>query len=211
MATCLRNASIPLWPSDQNSRFKRTTSLCPPGRSAFTAARSLAGSSGTDGSWTPPAVNAERTLALARRASDEGAALVVFPELGLSGYAIEDLFHQQAVTESVLQALERVVAASADLAPLLVVGAPLRAESGLFNAAVVVHRGRVLGAVPKTYLPEYREFYEKRHFRAARDVIGDELVLLSERVPFGPRLLFACADHPDFVLHVEICEDLWSP
>jgi len=158
-----------------------------------------------------PAVNAERTLALARRASDEGAALVVFPELGLSGYAIEDLFHQQAVTESVLQALERVVAASADLAPLLVVGAPLRAESGLFNAAVVVHRGRVLGAVPKTYLPEYREFYEKRHFRAARDVIGDELVLLSERVPFGPRLLFASVDQPEFVVHVEICEDVWAP
>jgi NAD+ synthase (glutamine-hydrolysing) len=158
-----------------------------------------------------PAVNAQRTVALARRASDDGAALALFPELGLSGYAIEDLFHQQAVTESVLEALEQVVAASVELAPLLVVGAPLRAESGLFNAAVVVHRGRVLGAVPKSYLPEYREFYEKRHFRAARDLIGEELELMGERVPFGPGLQFASVDQPDFVVHVEICEDVWAP
>jgi NAD+ synthase (glutamine-hydrolysing) len=158
-----------------------------------------------------PAVNAERTLALARRASDEGAALVVFPELGLSGYSIEDLFHQQAVAESVLRGLGRLVTGSADLAPLLVVGAPIRAESGLFNAAVVVHRGRVLGAVPKSYLPEYREFYEKRHFRAARDLIGDEVEVLGERVPFATGLLFASVDQPDFVVHVEICEDVWAP
>jgi NAD+ synthase (glutamine-hydrolysing) len=158
-----------------------------------------------------PAVNAQRTLALARRASDEGAALVVFPELGLAGYSLEDLFHQQAVTESVLNALAELVAASADLTPLIVVGAPLRVESGLFNTAVVVHRGRVLGAVPKSYLPEYREFYEKRHFRAARDLLGDELKLLGERVPFGPGLLFASLDLPDFVVHVEICEDVWAP
>jgi NAD+ synthase (glutamine-hydrolysing) len=158
-----------------------------------------------------PAVNAERTVALARRAADEQAALVVFPELGLSAYSIEDLFHQQALHASVLDALDVVIAASADLAPVIVVGAPLRAEGGLFNTAVVIHRGRMLGVVPKSYLPEYREFYEKRHFRAARDVVGDELVLFGERVPFGSRLLFACADLPDFVLHVEICEDLWAP
>jgi NAD+ synthase (glutamine-hydrolysing) len=158
-----------------------------------------------------PSVNAERTVALARRASDEQAALVVFPELGLSGYSIEDLFHQQALHASVVDALEVVIAASAELAPVIVVGAPLRAEGGLFNTAVVIHRGRVLGVVPKSYLPEYREFYEKRHFRASRDVVGDELVLLGESVPFGSRLLFPCADLPDFVLHVEICEDLWAP
>jgi NAD+ synthase (glutamine-hydrolysing) len=158
-----------------------------------------------------PSVNAERTLALAQRASDEQAALVVFPELGLSAYSIEDLFHQQALHASVLDALEVVVTASVELAPVIVVGAPLRAESGLFNTAIVIHRGRMLGVVPKSYLPEYREFYEKRHFRAARDVVGDELVLFGESVPFGSRLLFSCADLPDFVLHVEICEDLWAP
>jgi NAD+ synthase (glutamine-hydrolysing) len=158
-----------------------------------------------------PELNAERTLALARAASGAHAALVVFPELGLSGYSIEDLLHQQAVTDGVLEALERVVAESAALEPVVVVGAPLRAESGLFNTAVVIHRGRVLGVVPKTYLPEYREFYEKRHFRSARDLVGDELRLLGDSVPFGPRLVFSCSDLPGFAVHVEICEDLWAP
>ena len=94
--------------------------------------------------------------------------------------------------------------------PVIVVGVPLRAEQGLFNAAVVIHRGEVLGAVPKSYLPEYREFYEKRQFRAARDVIGDDLPLLGKRVPFGADLLFSCSDVADLTIHVEICEDLWT-
>ena len=158
----------------------------------------------------PPA-NAERTLELAGRADAEGAALAVFPELGLSGYSIEDLFHQQALVEAVLGGLERVRAASAELFPVLVVGAPLQAEDALFNTAVVIHRGRILGVVPKSYLPEYHEFYEKRHFRAARDLIGEELRLLGEVVPFSSRLLFSCRDLTGFVLHVEICEDLWGP
>ena len=158
-----------------------------------------------------PRVNAERTLALARRASDEEAALVVFPELGLTGYSVEDLFHQQALLDGVLDALGTLIAASSELVPVIVVGAPLRAEGGLFNAAVVIHRGSVLGVVPKSYLPEYREFYEKRHFRAARDLVGDEVELLGRIVPLGSRLLFACTDLADLVLHVEICEDLWAP
>jgi NAD+ synthase (glutamine-hydrolysing) len=158
-----------------------------------------------------PAVNAERTVALARKASEAHAALAVFPELGLSGYSIEDLFHQQAVTGAVLDGIERIVGASAGLEPVIVVGAPLRAESGLFNTAVVIHRGRVLGVVPKTYLPEYHEFYEKRHFRSARDLVGDELRLLGVTVPFSPRIVFECTDLPGFALGVEICEDLWAP
>jgi NAD+ synthase (glutamine-hydrolysing) len=158
-----------------------------------------------------PRVNAQRTLELAQRADAEHAAVVVFPELGLSGYSIEDLFHQQAVLESVLDALAELVRASAELEPILVLGAPLLAENALFNTAVVVHRGRVLGVVPKSYLPEYREFYEKRHFRAARDLIGGELRFLGEPVPFGADLLFASRDVPSFTLHVEICEDVWAP
>ena len=97
-----------------------------------------------------PSVNAERTLALARRAAGERAALVVFPELGLSGYSIEDLFQQQALQAAVLEGLEQIVAESAALAPVLVIGAPLHVDGGLFNTAVVVHRGRILGAVPKS-------------------------------------------------------------
>jgi NAD+ synthase (glutamine-hydrolysing) len=158
-----------------------------------------------------PEFNTERTLAVAQRASDQGASLVVFPELGISAYAIEDLLHQQALTDGVLEGLARVVDASEELLPVLVVGAPLRAEDGLYNTAVVIHRGQILGAIPKTYLPEYREYYEKRQFRAARDLLGQELQLLGETVPFGNDLLFDCLDMPDFTLHVEICEDFWSP
>src|SRR5919201_1590199 len=91
------------------------------------------------------------------------------------------------------------------------VGAPLRAEHGLFNCAVVIHRGRVLGVVPKSYLPEYREYYEKRQFRAARDLVANEIELLGERVPCGHGMLFACRDLPGLVVHVEVCEDLWVP
>jgi NAD+ synthase (glutamine-hydrolysing) len=158
-----------------------------------------------------PLANAEETLRLASAAGEEQAALVVFPELGLSGYSIEDLFHQQALVEGVLDALERVVAASAELLPVLVVGAPVLCEGALFNTAVVIHRGRVLGVAPKSYLPEYHEFYEKRHFRAARDLIGDELRLLGETVPFSPRVVFEAADVPGLAMHVEVCEDLWAP
>jgi NAD+ synthase (glutamine-hydrolysing) len=158
-----------------------------------------------------PQSNAERTIALATRASEDRAAIVVFPELGLSGYSIEDLFGQQAVLDGVLEALEEIRQASVELAPLLLVGAPLRGDGGLFNTAVILHRGRVLGVVPKSYLPEYHEFYEKRHFRAARDTARDELTLLDEKVPFGTRLLFQCTDLPELCLHVEICEDLWAP
>ena len=158
-----------------------------------------------------PEFNAEHTTALARRASDDHAALVIFPELGLSGYSIEDLFHQQALLDGVLDGLAAVRAATVELTPLVVVGAPLQADGGVFNTAVVLHRGHVLGVVPKSYLPEYHEFYEKRHFRAARDAIRDEIDVLGERVPFGSRLLFACRDLPGLCVHVEVCEDLWAP
>ena len=158
-----------------------------------------------------PAFNVERTIVLAQRASAGGAGLVAFPELGISAYTNEDLFHQQALNDGVLAALRELTDASQELAPVLVVGAPLMAERALFNTAVVIHRGRILGVVPKSYLPEYREYYEKRQFRAARDAVGDRVRLLGEDVPFGSKLLFACRDHENFTLHVEICEDLWSP
>ncbi len=158
-----------------------------------------------------PEFNAGRTVAMAGRASDAGAALVIFPELGLAAYSSEDLFHQGALQDAVTDGLEEVVRASAAVTPVLVVGAPVVAEGGLFNAAIVIHRGRILGAVPKSYLPEYREYYEKRQFRAARDRIGSEVQLLGETVPFGADLVFACRDLPGFALFVEICEDLWTP
>ncbi len=158
-----------------------------------------------------PAFNAERTVALARQAHRRRAVLALFPELGLSGYTLEDLFHQDALLDATEQALAQVVAASRELDPVLVVGAPLRLEQRLFNCGVVVHGGRILGAVPKSFLPNYREFYERRQFVAADHALAREVVLLGQRIPFGPDLLFRATNMPDFVLHVEICEDLWVP
>jgi NAD+ synthase (glutamine-hydrolysing) len=158
-----------------------------------------------------PRFNGARTVELARRAHDQHVGLVIFPELGLAAYSSEDLFHQGALLDAVVGAIHEIVRASEALRPVIVVGAPVRAEGGLFNAAVVIHRGQILGAVPKSYIPEYHEYYEKRQFRAARDLLGDELNLLGEAVPFTPDMIFACRDLPSFVLGVEICEDLWTP
>jgi NAD+ synthase (glutamine-hydrolysing) len=158
-----------------------------------------------------PEFNAERTIELARRAAEQDALLVVFPELGMAGYSSEDLFHQHALLDATNAGLQRLLAATAELPAVIAVGAPIRAEGGLFNAAIVIHRGRILGAVPKSFIPEYREYYEKRQFRAARDLVGDTVEILGETVPFTPEQLFVAKDLPDFKLHVEICEDLWTP
>ena len=158
-----------------------------------------------------PPFNAEQTIALARRAHDAGAALVLFPELGLSAYSNDDLFQQDALLDATLTALASVVAASADLRPLLLVGAPLRLEGKLFNCAVAVHAGRVLGVAPKSFLPNYREFYEKRQFAAARDALAQEIELFGVTVPFGPDLIYTAVGLPGLLIHTEICEDVWTP
>jgi NAD+ synthase (glutamine-hydrolysing) len=158
-----------------------------------------------------PGYNMERTLKLARRASDMHAAVALFPELGISAYSNEDLFHQDALLDAVKSALALLVKESQDLSAVLIVGAPLRFEGRLFNCAVVIYRGRVLGIVPKTYLPNYREFYEKRQFSAARDTISREVPFLNELVPFGNDLVFDAVNVEGFTLHVELCEDIWAP
>jgi len=157
-----------------------------------------------------PAANAESVLGLARACHDDAVALAVFPELTLSGYSIEDILLQDALLDAVEEALVEVVAASVVLLPVLVVGAPLRHGHRIYNTAVVIHRGRVLGVVPKSYLPTYREFYERRQVAAGDDQRG-VIRLGGAAVPFGPDLLFAAADLPGFVLHVEICEDMFVP
>jgi NAD+ synthase (glutamine-hydrolysing) len=158
-----------------------------------------------------PSYNLERTLGLARRAHDLHAGLALFPELGLSAYSNEDLFHQDALLDGILDAVAGLVEASRELSPILLVGAPLRFEGKLFNCGLVVHRGRLLGIVPKTYIPNYREFYEKRQFTSGRDAVAREVWVLGERVPFGSDLIFDAEDLPGLSLHVEICEDLWAP
>ena len=158
-----------------------------------------------------PAYNGERTLGLARQASEMGAAVALFPELGLSAYTNDDLFHQDALLEATLEALGQLVEGSRDLSPVLLVGAPLRFEAALFNCAVAIYRGEILGVTPKTYLPNYREFYEKRQFTSGRDAVSRDVTLLGRRVPFGSDLIFESANVPGFVLHAEICEDVWTP
>ncbi|WP_028935190.1 NAD(+) synthase [Pseudonocardia spinosispora] len=157
-----------------------------------------------------PAANAETVINSARACHDEGIGLVVFPELTLCGYSIEDILLQDTLLDEVEHALADVVAASARLLPVLVVGAPLRHRHRVYNTAVVIHRGRILGVAPKSYLPLYREFYERRQLAAGDDVRGS-LRLGDAEVPFGPDLLFSATDLPGFVLHVEICEDMWVP
>src|SRR5512136_3077777 len=158
-----------------------------------------------------PAFNLERTLALARQASKANVAVALFPELGLSAYSNDDLFHQDALLDASKAAVARLVKASAGLGPVLVVGAPLRFEDKLFDCAVVIYRGRVLGLVPKTYLPNYREYYEKRQFASSRDAVSREVRFLGERVPFGNDLIFEAGNVEGFKLHAEICEDVWTP
>lgn len=158
-----------------------------------------------------PDYNAERTLGLARQASDLRAAVALFPELGISAYSNDDLFHQDTLLAGVENALAGLVRESRELSPVLLVGAPLRFEAKLFNCAVVIYRGKVLGLVPKTYLPNYREFYEKRQFTSGRSAVSREVSFLGERVPFGSDLIFTAENVPNFALHVEICEDVWTP
>jgi NAD+ synthase (glutamine-hydrolysing) len=157
-----------------------------------------------------PEANATSVLALARDCHDDGVALAVFPELTLSGYSIDDVLMQDGLLDAVEVAVVDLVAASADLLPVMVVGAPLRYRNRIYNTAVVIHRGAVLGVVPKSYLPTYREFYERRQTAPGDDIAGTIRIAGAE-APFGPDLLFAATDLPNFVLHVEICEDMWVP
>jgi NAD+ synthase (glutamine-hydrolysing) len=158
-----------------------------------------------------PVYNAEHTLRLARRASELNAAVALFPEMGLSAYSNDDLFHQDALLDATIVAVGKVVEESKTLTPVLLVGAPLRFEGKLFNCAVVIYRGAILGIVPKSYLPNYREFYEKRQFAAAREAVAREVTLLGQRVPFGSDIVFQASNVRDFGIHVEICEDVWTP
>ena len=183
-----------------------------------------------------PAANAAAIIEQARALAEDGVCLAAFPELCLTGYAIDDLLLSDVLLSDVLTAIETLRAASADLLPALVVGAPLRLGDRLYNCALVIQGGRVRGVAPKSYLPTYREFYEKRHF-APGDALpaGVESIELPgvhggsdgaertesadgsgdtepvARVPFGANLLFEVEDVPGLTFHVEVCEDMWVP
>ena len=158
-----------------------------------------------------PAANAAAVIARARRLGDEGVCLAVFPELGLTGYSIDDLLLSDVLLRGALAAIETVRAASAGFLPAIVVGAPLRVGGRLFNCAVVIAGGAVRGVAPKSYPPAYREFYEKRHFACGGDAGESDIDVNGARVPFGTDLLFEVDDVPGLVFHAEVCEDMWVP
>ena len=158
-----------------------------------------------------PAKNGDQVTALVDAGDRDGVALLLFPELCLSAYAIDDLLFQDALLDAVEIQIARLIELSRKRAPVIVVGAPLRSRGRLFNCAVAIHRGRVFGIVPKTYLPNYREFYERRHFTAGEGVRGETMTLAGQEAPFGVDLLFVATGPAGFTFHIEICEDLWVP
>ena len=137
-----------------------------------------------------PTANAAAIIDIGNVCNDRAVAVAVFPELCLSGYAIEDLLNQQPLLAAVERGLGAIVDASSNWMTALVVGAPLRHGARTYNCAAVVHRGRLLGVVPKSYLPTYREFYEARHFGAGRGLKDLEISVGAMKAPFGDDLLF---------------------
>ena len=155
-----------------------------------------------------PAYNAEKIIEMMMRAKEKNVSLLVFPELCITGYTCGDLFASQRLAAAALEALERIRDASRGFGALVFVGVPLRHRGKLYNCAAAVCGGRILGAVPKTHLPNYGEFYEKRNFAPAPEGIS-ELTIGEESVPFGTKLVFRAAGMPEFSVAAEICEDLW--
>jgi NAD+ synthase (glutamine-hydrolysing) len=158
-----------------------------------------------------PYQNCEGILRMAKRASESSSTVALFPELGMSAYSNEDLFHQDALLDATVNGISQIAEASRNFWPILIVGAPLRLEGKLFNCAVVIYRGEILGITPKSYLPNYREFYEKRQFTSGIDAVAREVSLLGQQVPFGNDLMYEVTNIPGLELAVEICEDLWAP
>ena len=158
----------------------------------------------------PPA-NARACLALMEEGRARHVDLMVFPELGLSAYSIDDLLLQDVVLDAVEAALATLVEASESLPSVFVLGAPIRRASRLYNCGVVVARGAILGVVPKSFLPNYREFYENRWFAPGAGIEGLHVDIAGRRVPFGTDLVFVASDLADFTFHVELCEDVWAP
>ena len=158
-----------------------------------------------------PATNAQTILRMAEDCDRQAVAVAVFPELGISGYAISDLLQQKTMLDAVETAIDTIVAGSSNLMPLLLVGAPIRHMGGLYNCALAIHRGALLGVVPKIHLPNYREFYEPRHFVSGDGTDGGSITLGGHTVPFGTDLLFQASDIRGLIVHAEICEDVWVP
>src|SRR5262245_25367384 len=158
-----------------------------------------------------PAFNGAETLAMMRKGDARHVDLMLFPELGLSAYAIDDLLLQDALLDGVEETLRELVRASGEMSPVFIVGAPVRRNGRLYNCGIAFTRGRVLGAIPKSFLPNYREYYENRWFAPGAGLTGLTLTLAGQEAAFGTDLVFAAREQPDFAFHIEVCEDFWGP
>lgn len=158
-----------------------------------------------------PQANAAAIIALTKDAHSAGAAAALFPEMTLTGYSVDDLHAQSSLIAASAKAARHVVEASAGLRPVIVFGAALISHGQLFNCALLAQNGRLLGVIPKSYLPNYREFYEKRWFSDATGAHADTIDVDGLSAPFGTDLLFEARDLADFIVSVEICEDFWAP
>jgi NAD+ synthase (glutamine-hydrolysing) len=158
-----------------------------------------------------PMKNASTVMEMVKKGDEQNVGFMVFTELCLTGYSIDDLFLQDALLDEVETALGVIAFQSRGFKPVVLVGAPLRHEGRIYNCAVAIHNGEILGVVPKTHLPNYREFYEKRWFSSGRGIIGQQIEIGSLSAPFGVDLIFKASHPKDFVFHIEVCEDLWAP
>lgn len=158
------------------------------------------------------AYNTRQICSIMEKAARADVQLLVLPELCLTGYTCGDLFLSKVLIDSALKGLEDIIDASRQLELVTVVGLPLAVGSSLYNTAAIVSKGSLLGLVPKQHIPNYAEFYEMRHFKPFDDTLPVRRIeVAGQSVPFGQKLLFSCRESDEFVLAVEICEDLWVP
>lgn len=155
-----------------------------------------------------PEKNVDKIIESIKQAEQTGAQIIALPELCISGYSCGDLFSQDRLIDACQDALCRLLESTADIAALAIVGMPVRACGRLYNCAVVFQSGKILGVVPKSFLPNYNEYDEKRHFESGLTAVCDSVNLCGQRVPFGDMLF---CDESGAVIGVEVCEDMWMP
>lgn len=154
--------------------------------------------------------NYQKHIDLTKRAIDEKAAIILFPELSITSYSCADLFFQKLLLRKSKDAIKALADFSAKNPISIVVGFPLEFGSQIYNCAAFINSGEILGIVPKTYLPNYNEFYEKRWFTSAKEISADSVLLFNKEIPFGTDLIFQSAENPTLKVGIEICEDLWA-
>lgn len=155
--------------------------------------------------------NVEELIQQIKTASKMGVNIVVTPELSITGYSCADLFHQDILLEESLEGLKKIVEETKEEEIISIIGLPIRHENQLFNCAAVIEKGSILGLIPKTCIPSYAEFYEKRWFASSKKIQNHTYEIDDKEIPFGTNLLFQDKEDKDICFGIEICEDVWSP